>query len=280
MDPEDGTVSLGGATVPEQRFTPLSDGEPLLRGCKLDSTAVREGSTLAFYSSQPPISAATARLRLFRLPEGIPVGNYHQPRQYRGFALSRDDRNLFAYQDYGGRLVLRATRPGDAPRCPLSSGHYPEGIRAELGAYWLAIGTEASKFVIRWDQGRFHVWQGPANGDSFYRIALGDSGLAVPGLPVTRGRLPEFLRYDTARFVSSAENRLIAVLDRFGQVALFEPDGRLLCMFFVLSRQGAAWMPDGTCFGSEKLLGEHPTPGAGPKIGRVLFDATQRSRGS
>ena len=91
-----GTVSMGGPAIAMFRFTPVADGQPLLRGLKLDGRAIVERSTLAFYASASERFDPSPRLLLFRLPEGVPVGDYRQPRQYRGFALSRDERSLLA----------------------------------------------------------------------------------------------------------------------------------------------------------------------------------------
>ncbi len=65
-------------------------------------------------------------------------------------------------------------------------------------------------------------------------------------------------------------------MDRFSQVALFEHDGTLVCMFFAFRQQIAAWMPDGTCYGPVELLGRPATPGAAETIGEALHAAWER----
>jgi hypothetical protein len=287
LNRDTGTVSLGGGGKVMRRFTPLADGKAFLIGCKLLSAGFQEGSILVFFAGQPWPHDTTGRLMLFRLPEGIPIGDYRQPKQYRGYALSRNGGRWAALQDREGRLLLRDTAPGSGARHPLPTGEYPEGVQVELGDYWLAVGSERRKFVFRWDRGRFQVYQGVDQG-SFNRIALRAAGLATYGQRATPGResspdLDPRVRYlnginDGLRFVAWAENTLIAGLDRFGEVALFGWEGRLRCMFFVLNRKFAVWMPDGTCFGSAHLLGRSPTPGAPEAIGRALFEATERSK--
>jgi hypothetical protein len=280
-----GTVSLGRNGEPMyHRFTPLADGKALLKGCKLLSGALQEGPTLVFFVDEPS-QDKTWRLLLFRFPEGIPIGDYRLPKQYRSYALSRDDGRWIAFQDHAGCLLLRDTAPGGGARHPLPTGEYPEGVQVELGDYWLAVGSEQRKFVFRWDRGRFQVYQDSNPDGSFNRIALRAAGLATHGQRATGERVSctdiDLLNgiNDGPRFVAWAENTLIVAVDRFGEVALFGRNGKLLCMFFVLNRKVAAWMPDGTCFGSAHLLGHSPTRGAAQIIGRALFEATERSKG-
>jgi hypothetical protein len=290
LNPVSGTVSLGERGKITSRFTPLADGQPLLRMCELLSDALQEGSILAFFARQDSAQVTTARLMLFRLPEGIPIGDYPQPKHYLGYTLSRGDGRLVAFQDYNGRLLLRATTPGSDARHPLPTGEYPQQVKVELGDYWLAIGPKNRKALFVWEGGRLQVLHGTKLRGRVDRIALDDSVLAVVGELATEwhvtftnidSHIPivSAIR-DTQRFVAWAEKTLIAGLDRFGQVALFDREGRLLCMFFVLNRQNAVWMPDGTCFGSGHLLGRSPTPGAAEIIGRTLFEATQQSKGA
>ena len=49
-------------------------------------------------------------------------------------------------------------------------------------------------------------------------------------------------------------------------------------MLFAFRQQLAAWLPDGTGFGSPALLGCSPTPGAAAKIGRALQAASLRGK--
>jgi MoxR-vWA-beta-propeller ternary system domain bpX0 len=280
LDPDSGTVSLGNGVWIANQFTPMADGKPLLAGCTLQSSASQEGHSLVFFVGQGPVPATALRLMLFRLPEGIPSGDYLQSKRYRGYALSRDDGRWIAFQDQMLRLVVRDTTPGCGPKYPLPTGEYPECVQVELGRYWLAIGSKDRKVVFRWDRGRLQIAKGPL-GDS---LQLGHCMPATEG-PHRKMDLDFRVRFlnginDTQRFVAWAENILIVGLDRFGQIALFNRNCRLLCMFFVLNRQVAVWMADDVCFGSGHLLGRSPTPGAAEIIGRTLFEATQQSKGA
>jgi hypothetical protein len=290
LNPVTGSVSLGGSGKITSRFTPVADGQPLLRRYELHSEASQEGSTLAFFAGQDSARDATSRLLLFRLPEGILSGQHDQPIRFRGYALSRNDGRRIAFQDQKGRLILRETAPGCPCREALPIGEYPQRVEVELGDYWLAIGSKDRKVVFRWDAGRFQVWQGKMHEGPLKRRRLDSWGLAVEGEianrkmeSITDLRVRHRIVHginDSQRFVAWASKILTVGVDRFGQVALFGRDGRLLCMFFVLNRQFAVWMPDGTCYGSGHLLGRSPTPGAAEIIGRTLIAATQRATGA
>jgi hypothetical protein len=44
----------------------------------------------------------------------------------------------------------------------------------------------------------------------------------------------------------------------------------LIGMFYVVRGEAAAWMPDGTCLGSRRLIGCDAEPGASERIAAVL----------
>ncbi len=288
LNPATGTVSFSGVGKTTHRFTSLADGKPLLKGCRLQSGALQQGATLAVFVGGESGPDTTLRLMLFRLPEGIPIEDYRQPKQYRGCTLSRGDGRLVAFQDYHGRLLVRDTIPGSAARHPLPTGEYPQRVEVELGDYWLAVLSHHLKVVFRWDRGYLRVCHETGQKGTFSLVAPGDSGLSRHGARATQldprmhldmsARIQKAIN-DPQRFVAWAENTLIVGVDRFGEVALFTRDFHLLCMFFVLKRHAAVWTPDGTCYGSAHLLGRSPTRGALEIIGRALFEATQQSKG-
>jgi hypothetical protein len=81
------------------------------------------------------------------------------------------------------------------------------------------------------------------------------------------------------RWVKCVYGRLVAAVDVYGQLGLFEHDGRLICLFFSFRYQLAAWTPDGTRYGPKLLLGEQPTPGAAEKIGALIKAAWDGAKG-
>ena len=46
-------------------------------------------------------------------------------------------------------------------------------------------------------------------------------------------------------------------------------------MFYVSSEEFAAWMPDGTCFGSPRLIGGESSPDAAERIAAALRAAEE-----
>ncbi len=88
--------------------------------------------------------------------------------------------------------------------------------------------------------------------------------------------------HDPHRFVACARGEaLTAVVDGFGQVALFDRSERLIAMFVAFRSHVAAWTPDGTRFGlshgNSPLLDGPATPNAAEIIGRTLKEASERA---
>jgi hypothetical protein len=244
-------------------FTPVADGKPLLLNCAADAIDCR-GHTLAVRSHDPNQPNAMHTVRVFRGPTGVPLGEYRRPPDVAAFALSPDGR-LLALQSGTFQVEVRDALAGGPPRCVTAVGRYHHDASVEVGDHRLTIQMPRMLHQVRWEKGRLE-W-----------THVRDRGVSPQGTEARPVALPTAVAYDPRRFRKLAPNRLLAVVDAYGQVALFEPGGRLVCMFFAFRGQFAAWMPDGTCFGSEALLGTTATPGAAERIGRALLDAWNRS---
>ncbi len=85
--------------------------------------------------------------------------------------------------------------------------------------------------------------------------------------------MPSSCAYDPWRFSQVGRSNLTVVVDRFGQVFFFDREGSLIAACFAFQDQFAAWLPDGTCYGSEALLGRRPDEDAAGIIGQALLDA-------
>jgi hypothetical protein len=120
---------------------------------------------------------------------------------------------------------------------------------------------------VRWSDGRLEC----ARSDYAAKQST------IDGVQVSDTKLPDWLNCQK-RFVKFNHSTVIAAVDIFGQLALFDNDRNLLCMFFTFRDKLAAWMPDGTRFGSKELLGEQPTPGASEKIAAALDAACRQAR--
>ena len=89
--------------------------------------------------------------------------------------------------------------------------------------------------------------------------------------------LPSWASYDSRRFRSTCRGiGLVAVADDFGQVAVADPGGRLVCQLLVDSGRFACRMPDGTRLGPAELVGGPSTPGAEVKIAEALRSSAAR----
>jgi hypothetical protein len=262
LDPRDGSLTVG--SVPGwRRFTPVADGRPMLKGCTLLGADCR-GSTLAAHFGAPSARPGENVVRVFRGPEGVPVGEFPFRVTATPFTLS-DDGRLLALPGDPSRVEVRDALVHGPARCVTPVGRFHNAVRVELGDGWLALHNGVVLHLARWGAGRLTA--------EVVRGMLPGSGGGIEARSTT---LPPWL-YDGQRFVKVAHGWLVAAVDRFGQVTLFERDGRLVCMFFTLRQQFAAWTPGGTRFGPKALLGVPPTPGAAEKIGAALKEAGERA---
>jgi hypothetical protein len=72
---------------------------------------------------------------------------------------------------------------------------------------------------------------------------------------------------------------LLAVVDVFGQVALFDRTGGPLCMFLALNGKVAGWLPDGTRLGPAALTGGPRSDRAEDAFGQALAAASRGGSG-
>jgi hypothetical protein len=266
FSPASGTISLRDVVPPWEPFTPLADGKPLLHGEEILSASC-QGHTLALLSRRGSNMAAI--LRLFRGPEGMPLEQFTQPAGFERFALSADGL-LVARKVRSSQVEIRDVLAGGPPRCLTLCGRFHDVVVVELGDCWLTLRIGETLHLVRWNEGRLVFGLGRAAYKAFVEDEVARTSappvctLAVPG------RLPDFLDGWTGRYRATAWSNLVAVVDVYGQVALFTHGGQLVCMFFAFRNQIAAWAPDGTCYGPEALLGQRSTPGALERIGAAL----------
>src|SRR5262249_19795705 len=62
--------------------------------------------------------------------------------------------------------------------------------------------------------------------------------------------------------------------DRFGQLAVFDGYGTLVCMFIAFRNRLAGWLPDGTYFGTPMMTRSAESHDAAAKFGQALLRAT------
>jgi hypothetical protein len=261
-----------------QPFVPVSEGSPLLRKASMLSASC-QGTTLAMTYKRRHQADAPVRLRLFRGPEGTPLGEYTQPKEHAAFALSSDGR-LLARQVGAYQLEVRDAVSGGLPRCVTLLGRYHHAVQANLGERWLLLEAHNIAHLVRWDEGRLVCSQAREDPATFLRREFVGRQWPLNGAQALAERLPEVVAYDPERFRLAAWSNLTAVVDAYGEVFLFEATGKLVCAFFVFRHLLAAWMPDGTRYGPFSLLGERATPDADRKIGQALSLAWERGEGT
>jgi hypothetical protein len=261
-----GSLTLFGLHPDWEAFIPLADGQPLLRGAEL-LAADCKGRTLAARFRTPQ---GNAILRLFRGPAGTPLAEFRQ--NWGAFALSSDGR-LLARLVRSSEVEVRDVVAGGPPVCVPPRGRFHHDAVVALGDYWLSIQVHQTVHLVSWDTGRLAFrlardkseWRPPPAGKM-----PADAEVARPQWLLSE------MANQAGRFRAVALRYLNAVVDRFGQVALFEKDKTLVCMVFAFRQRIAAWMPDGTCCGEPELLGRQPTLGAAERIGKALHDACER----
>jgi hypothetical protein len=271
-------LELDGVLPAWNRFVPLSDGKPTLLNQDLPGHggADCQGDTLAV--SLRSRTDKRESLYLFQGPDGVLLSALHV-QENRDFTLSSDGRWL-ALQKGPGQIEIRSTRDPAPPRCVTLAGRYHHDVVVELGESWLSLRIDKTIHLARWDGPRLELSQGRGDWRSFLRNALGNRAawttLARPD------RVPGFLNYDRERFRAAAWANLVAVVDLFGEVFLFEHTGDLVCAFFAFRHHLAAWMPDGTCLGAEGVLGQNRAgcPDPAERIGRALQAAWERGEGT
>jgi hypothetical protein len=282
--PEDGYASLDPGSgevmvdLPHQapvRFTPQSDGKLALRGHYLHLAQARHNTlVLAVVPLGIQQTNRHIRLCLYQLPGGATLSEYKRGALHVVFMLS-------SY----GRHLAREISPFQVEICPCGDtgrrtiqtpvGGFHSDVSAQLGDCWLTIqiGTHTTH-LLHWRHGQL-VHSCDVRGKSG-GAPPGETGLSALSATWVQTRstlLPSVVAYDPERFVRGARrvNNLDLVVDRFGQVFLFNPEGDLVCCFFALGQRLAAWAPEGTGFGAEELLGRRASPEAARLIGQRLL---------
>jgi hypothetical protein len=278
LDDGTGTVSVEGVSPKWQPFTPLADGLPVLKNCRLIDAAHRE-NILAMLCYRRG-DAGKLTLRLFMGPNGIPIGEYSYSIHQVGFALS-DDGRLLARQTENGRLLqVHESTTSGPPMFVTPHGRFHQRLVVELGAAWLIVQIGKLTHLIRWDQGPLVLQHSRMDKVAFIAKEFSVSPwLSLSSTIVSTWKTERpcsFRNYDPKRFALRIEGRCQVIVDIFGQIAVLDSSGILVCMFYFFRDQVAIWMPDGTRYGLPSVCQGPETPNALEKIGRALRDACER----
>jgi hypothetical protein len=256
-------------------FTPVADGRPALAGRTLMRGDWRR-DVLAVLFLTP---GRGKELWLFQGPGGRTITKLPLPFERDAFALSPDGRYL-ALQRGPCQVEICETTPGGASIGQSPVGRFHNNLTVHLGDQRLTVAIAFSTHVLDWASGTLvHAYEASSPG-ALSNVCLPNASRFANGIQALPGRVPGFLGYDRVRFRLAAWRNLIAVVTLHGEVFLFEYTGELVCAFFAFRHQLAAWMPDGTCWGAEALLGRPQTPDAADRIGGAVLEAWQRGEGT
>jgi hypothetical protein len=275
----DGTISLAGVEPAWDSFRPMSNGQASLSGSKILEAHLQNG-VLAVLTIRPKEKHPT--FHVFRSPrrpapvvveEGVKVSLSGQ-----AMALSEDGRRLGLCKGMSHVTVHEIDSWGQPPLLKTLRGKFhpdltviflPDhpGLVVCIGGHerhlihWARAGLELRPFHAK-------IAAGTSNSRMISTWQLSDS----VHRSLSRG-LADLVHLDPNRFAIAAWPPITVALDRYGQLAIFDLQHRLVCMFFVFRDQIGAWMPDGTRHGSASIIGGPPTKGALDKIGVALCKA-------
>ena len=230
-DPHSGLAHKvwGGAT-----FTPLADGQPLLRARSVVSAQLC-GENLALQTSRL-VGFVDIRLHLIRATDGIPLGEFQTGAKRSAFRLSANGALLARQLNESGIKISQVAGNIDLGRT--HAGGFSQQLPFVLGKDRIMILPGRHAFLLEWSSGML----------KFAYHSRGSAPEVKQGIGATSKSIPEPCRYDAKRWLLGASNTLLAASDRYGQLAIFDRQQNLLCMFFAFRTRLAGWMPDGTCF--------------------------------
>jgi hypothetical protein len=250
---------------------PLADGKPIWKGHGI-VRAMHAGKTLLLFTAPVDNRKAAERqstLAVLVAPAWGLAAEYSPLIQRLGAAISSDG-EVFARQTGDTGVEVRNIANPGRIYATVPRGMCHNNLEVRLGDAWLRLRRPNAIHFFNWETGKLDYRLDTV----FVRGAIDNS----IGIPLATGN-PDCLRYDPKRFRKYAVGSLIAVCDEFGQVALLDHGGELVCMFFAFRRELAVWMPDGTRLGSTRVGGP-PTPDAATRIGRALLEASLRGERS
>ena len=272
LRPGSGMIGIRDDNDGWRSFLPASDGRPKLLGGRI-VRARWQGNVLAAVVELPDRKHRS--LHAFSVwGHWRPIAEWPLAGDVGDFAMTRDGRKL-AWRVGDRRIEVHDLERSGAPAFVVTRGRVHSQLDLELGDRFFAAQAGRHAHLVRWDRGRL---------EHSHRVSsLGAAVASAFGNPrqTVRAVVDEMRgRYGQARFATRCTSLgLTASVDRLGQVALTDGDGRLLAMFFLFRDQFAAWLPDGTRLGPVALTGGPAADGTAERIGRVLEAESFRAMG-
>lgn len=284
---ESGTIAVEGMDPPWRRFRPVSEGRPLLQDHHLERALCR-GQTLALYARAN--ASNDGRWWIFRKfgADLVPIVPGAQlPKEPGELALSLDGSHVAirsedsSYAVYALEVapVLLLRTPGEPPSSRRGHRDPRSRMMVSLGRDWMLLQEAPHAALIWWSEPRLGLRFARGDLETVLQELFRGGGPASPRLSrTTPGHLPPWARYDPSRFEATARGLgLVAVLDMLGQIVLADASGALIALLAFSHGSLAAWMPDGSRFGSVRLTGTAATPGAEDRLALALRMAAQSS---
>jgi hypothetical protein len=270
LDPSSGVVRYRDASGREASVCLLSDGRPAWKGAKIVRWR-QAGDVLALLAD----GSDARQLSFISISRATVLGTirFDETGGPRLFALARDGRRVALLR--GDFQIEVRDVPGNQPPILVTPRERLWFHSVTSGRSCLLVDeldpahpqAPWSSCLIRWDTGRLEL----IRHDPAFRLEeLGGPVAMSRSLPTAnRG-----LGYDGRRFVQIVEHGGLRVLvDRYNHLAALGPNGDLVCMFYLNGEEVAAWMPDGTKWGSRRLVGGGPNPSSAERIATALFRA-------
>lgn len=270
-----GQVSLRGQEDRWHTFLPAADGKPLLKGGSIQRAQIA-GQVLTLTISGPHGKAVL----LCRRDDGAIMREYPIVRSNHRVvdSLLAPDGRWLALARSDHRIEVDAVmRPPGGITTRLGGFSVEGRLYVGRGFFLLNVGTGYQFWhLIDWRSGTLECLFERCRGAGPGRT----SGIAHPALraalqenliEASAADLRDVSRADSARFHGGA--RLDArdyVIDRYGQVAVFDEGRRLIAMFMAFRDRVAAWLPDGTRHGSPSLSQGSIDSAGREKIARAL----------
>jgi hypothetical protein len=272
LDTSTGTLTLTGVQPAWEPFVPRADGQAMLKDSRIVHASYRDGTLAALFWGK---GQDESMLRVFRGPPGIPLAEFRYPiMEHAGFALSPDGRLLARVADKEQGVCVHDLRKAAIPIYVTPCQRFHDRLVVHLGDHCLSIQIGRVTHLLRWDQGRLLWKQSRSSRRSFVQKELVGRGHDLEGMSARKDCIPGRAVYDRQRFVAGVIGDVNVAVDIFGQVAVWDCNGKLVCMFHVFRDQLAAWMPDGTYFAGPKKS----TPDADARLGSALREACDLGR--
>jgi hypothetical protein len=245
--------------------TPLQDGLPFLRGCRIDA-AKSSGWNLAVNVTHR--ETKKSKLLLFHGRDGVLQHEFPGCRPAQAFALC-ENLPILVQRIFGNHLIVQGF---SGNRMPLRMwpGRYHSRVSLELARDYLVIQVGKHWHLIQWIQDELQCTY--VHDDPRRRAALSEESSAA--LDFDEDRTVDEESYFAQRFQNwSSCYPLAAASDNLGHVALLNPSANPVFIAFVFRSELALWTPDGTRYGPASLIGGPSTPHALLRIAQVVKNA-------